>query len=322
MLSMLAIKQQLCRLLSFIPPGSRVVCVDEPLHRNIGDHLIHLGMERFFREHGMRVAARVHRYNYSRRWLGRALSAQTILVCSGGGHLGNLYPWHQALRAQLMVDFPHHRIVILPQSLYFSRPESRHPFVSQFNRHPDCHVFLRDRDSLAQAEQIKLHRIYLAPDMAHALYPLDTQGHTPVHGFYPAVERRYLLRRDREALSYSKACNGSEFMPGKGFWDWPDLVRVEDTLVLAAIASSSWIARGVGPCPYADDALDWIRARLVQRGLALFSTCEEVVTSRLHGALLGLLLNKRVTLLPSLTGKSTSYYHTWLKKLPNCVYLA
>jgi len=51
----------------------------------------------------------------------------------------------------------------------------------------------------------------------------------------------------------------------------------------------------------------------VARAISLYSRYRRIVSSRLHGVLLGLLLDKPVSMVPSLTGKSHAYYRTWLE---------
>lgn len=309
---MLRLKHSLEVILTVIPKGSRIALLDEPVHRNIGDHLIHLGIERFFREHDMEIIARAHTFSYRRPWLGRRISRDTVIACNGGGHLGDLYPGHQQLRERVVTDFPGHRVVVLPQSMYFKDNRPMRQAAALFGQHPDFHLFLRDRDSMQQAEAMGLGKLYLAPDMAHALYPIDISNRAA------AAQGKvlYLLRRDMEDTAAPEASTIDESP-----CDWPDLVRHRDTLVLATLAAGFALFQGIGPPQLLNALLDQRRAILVERGIELLARYDEIVTSRLHGALLGLLLGRKVQLLASLTGKSHAYYRTWLTDHPRCEYL-
>jgi len=308
---MLRLKQSLETIISAIPIGSRVALIDEPVHRNVGDHLIHLGITQFFREHDISITARAHTYSYHHRWLGRRVTRDTVLVCCGGGHLGDLYPAHQTLREQLVRDFPRNRIVVLPQSLYFEDKDRMRLAGDIFRDHPDFHLFLRDQDSRQRAEALGLDKLYLAPDMAHALYPIRTESRVPE----PQGGRLYLLRQDREGADQAKS-RATE----TGASDWSDIVRLPDTLALAGLAAAFRALRGVGSLKVLETLLDRRRAVLVERGITLLAGYEEIVTSRLHGALLGLLMGKQVRMLPSLTGKAEAYHATWLKDHAGCEY--
>jgi pyruvyl transferase EpsO len=293
-------------VIQVIGPGVSIALLDEPVHRNIGDYLIQRGTERFFSQLGTPIIARAHVYSYNRRTLARRLRPDTALVCAGGGHLGDLYPSHQRLREQLVADFPDRRIVILPQSLYFRSADAEAQMTRAFAAHADLHVFLRDQDSLQRAERLGLSNLHLAPDMAHALYPIVIKWQTQNGALH-------LLRRDKEAIDAT--------ITGDAI-DWPDLVRATDTLTLGLLAAAFQLSRALGSPAAADNwlftRLDRQRSVLLRRAIALFSSYDRIVSSRLHGALLGLLMDKQVRLMPSRTGKSGAYYRTWLTGMQQC----
>lgn len=307
--SLLRLKRELTAITALVPPGSRVALLDEPVHRNIGDHLIHLGIERFVQDHKMSIVARANTYNYHRGWFNRHIDGDTVILCCGGGHLGDLYPHHQQLREQAITDFPGHRVVILPQSVYFRNPAAERQASAIFRAHPDFHLFVRDRESLARADRMGVGNLYLVPDMAHALYPLDAV-------FSPACNKTlWLLRKDLEATSALPPEDGLDDVS-----DWPDIVTLGDTLALGAMAAIFRLFRAVGPSKPVESLLDRKRAELVNKGIEWLNGYDRIYSTRLHGALLGLLLGKRVRLLASMTGKSSAYYHTWLANNEDCEY--
>ncbi|WP_078120347.1 polysaccharide pyruvyl transferase family protein [Thiosocius teredinicola] len=303
------LKQQLSVISRVIPNGSEVAMVDEPVHRNIGDHLIHLGIEKYFQEHSIKVVTRAHTHSYHYRWFRRHIDKETIIVCHGGGHLGDLYPAHQRLREQVTKDFPSQRIVVLPQSLYFQDPGGLQQAGRVFGQHPDFHLFIRDNDSMRLAETMGLKNLYLAPDMAHALHPFDQfEGAEPSINNAQRERSLCLLRQDKESAQIDLPIGGHDTV-----CDWPDLVRWRDACEVALVAATYRATRFSGPPSHLDDRLDRARLRLVRRAVALYSEHRSVTTSRLHGMILGILTGKKIRLLPSLTGKSHCYYATWLK---------
>ncbi len=282
-------------IVEVVGKDNSVALLDEPIHRNIGDHLIQLGTEKFLAQQGHVVAARAHGHSYGRRALARRLRPDTVLVCAGGGHLGDLYPAHQRLREQLITDFPRRRIVVLPQSLYLRDPANAARMVESFNSHPDLHLFLRDRDSLGRAAGLGLRNLRLAPDMAHALYPLAATSES-------TADTLWLLRRDREATRFTPPAGAPNL-------DWCNLIRMADSAALGLLAAGSKL----GFEDWLQPLLEQRRAILVARAISLYSRYRRIVSSRLHGVLLGLLLDKPVSMVPSLTGKSHAYYRTWLE---------
>lgn len=293
---------------AIIPEGSDIAMVDEPVHRNIGDHLIHAGIERFFQQHGCTIVTRANTYSYSRRWFARHLNDDTLIVCHGGGHLGDLYPAHQRLREQLLRDFPQHRIVVLPQSIHFQCQAARDRAAEAFQAHSDFHLFVRDRQSLEKARAMQLPNVYLAPDMVHALYPLAISHNVPVMGGRTLC----LLRRDKEQVPIDKATLRCDIE-----CDWSALVKMWDTWALGGVAIAYWMLRSVGPPQWLHRMLDKRRSVLLKRAYELYGNSQNITTTRLHGMLLGVLCEKRVLLLPSSTGKTSAYVDTWLAS-PDC----
>lgn len=302
------LKDQLSIITEVVPPGSQVAMVDEPVHRNIGDHLIHLGITQFLRDHNIQTMVRANTYSYDRRWFAKHIDPETIVITHGGGHFGDLYPAHQHLREKIARDFPSNRVVTLSQSIYFNDPDKAHGATAALRRHPDYHLFVRDRDSLRKAKALQFTNVYLAPDMAHALAPYPRTSDQARKG----VNRTLcLLRRDKEQQGEAeiKSCATQV--------DWADLVKVSDTLILGLLSAAFRICRPLGPVPGGHQLLDRERKKLVRRAERLFEDHDQVVTSRLHGVIFSILLGKPITALPSMTGKTHAYIASWLT-VPEC----
>jgi pyruvyl transferase EpsO len=297
------LKDQLSVITKVLPAGSQVAMVDEPVHRNIGDHLIHFGITQFLSDHNIQTVVRANIYSYHRSWFAKYLNPDTIIVCHGGGHFGDLYPAHQRLREEVTRDFPSNRIVILPQSIYFKDPDEAHRAAAALRKHPDFHLFVRDRDSLRKAEALQFPNLYLAPDMAHALSPYSPLSG---HARKGANSTLCLMRRDKEQESKVEieSCNKQV--------DWADLIKTSDTLLLGLLSAAFRICRRLGPVPGGHQLLDRERSKLVRRAERLFADHDQVITSRLHGMIFSILLGKPVAALPSLTGKTDAYIASWL----------
>lgn len=307
---MLRLRAKLDLLLDLIPRGSTIALLDEPVHRNIGDHMIQRGSEAFFHHHGIEIAYRASTWDYASRRARAGIPPDAILVCQGGGHLGDLYPHHQRLREQVIQDFPAQRIVMLPQSIYFRDPAAERRAVAAFAAHPRLHLCLRDQVSFERARAWGCCAIYLAPDMVHALWPIKV----PEPGPPPVADTLYLMRRDQEraALPETLRSHSDDFI------DWKDLLSPADTARLATLAGGLAAGRCLGrPLPLRG-SLSREVDRLLGRAIHLFAPFRQVVTSRLHGALLALLMEKRVTLVDSLTGKGRAYHEAWLTDIEEC----
>lgn len=307
---MTRLNSALDQILELIPRASTIALIDEPIHRNIGDHLIQSGSEAFFRRHAINIIFRANTINYSSRRARAVIPPEAIIVCQGGGHFGDLYPHHQSLREQVIRDFPSQRIVILPQSLYFCDPVAERQALAAFRAHKRLHLCLRDQISFDRASAWDCCDVHLSPDMSHALWPVAL----------PRPEREqqantlYLIRQDQENLTVPDRILSHR----DNFVDWKQIVGFKDTALLAMIAAG-FAGERYGPAflPLRQ-LLSWQSDHLVTRAVSLMAGYRQVASSRLHGALLALLLGKRVEMLDSLTGKSRAYHATWLAAIEEC----
>lgn len=63
--------------------------------------------------------------------------------------------------------------------------------------------------------------------------------------------------------------------------------------------------------------LQMLQKLYVKKGVQTLEKYTTIVTDRLHGALLGLVLEKKVILLDNSYGKNKTYYDTWLRDNKN-----
>lgn len=112
------LKNELRQILNVIPPGSNIYYIDIPVHSNGGDLLILKGTEAFFKDYGIHVRARYSVLDFPDSLL---IPKDHIIVLHGGGNFGDLYPQHQRLREKLVSEYPHHRIVMLPQTIFYKQ---------------------------------------------------------------------------------------------------------------------------------------------------------------------------------------------------------
>jgi len=104
---------------ALIPKDRPVAFLDYPLGKNVGDLLIMLGTLSFFGKHGLSVRlSRNLRNTPPPERLG--IGADDTIILQGGGNFGDLYPHIQAYRERIIAEYPNHKIVIFPQTIFFS----------------------------------------------------------------------------------------------------------------------------------------------------------------------------------------------------------
>lgn len=284
-----------------LPLERPIALLDFPVYPNVGDSMIWLGALASLRRLGLRGLRYACSFKtYSRRDLARRIGDGTI-VLSGGGNFGDRYEPHQRLREDVLISFPRHRIVQLPQSIWFRTPKGLDRARSIVGGHPDFTLLVRDRDSLAlAAREFPGARSRLCPDMALGLGPLR-----PVR---PPTDRIvWLSRTDSE----STATSTTQTPPGVERTDWVDAPPTALGRLLDRAHRRVRNDPGLMRWLYGTVA----RSR-VRRGVQRLSGARAVVTDRLHGHIMCMLLGIPHVLLPEGSGKIRAFYETWTHTSP------
>lgn len=280
----------------------RVALVGFPNHSNVGDSAIWLGELAYLRAAGRRLVYACDERSYSPDHLRRRLGDGTLLL-HGGGNLGDLWPTYEELRERVIADFPDNRIVQLPQTMRFEDPRALERARAVLDAHGGLTLLLRDRASLAAARRSFEADARLCPDMALSLGPLPRPRQ-------PATDVLWLLRTDKESAGV-----GVDHRPGTAELDWPPQAPTWAALRWGtryggalARRHPPWLdglQRAVGSA-YAPLARERLRT-----GCRLLAGARAVVTDRLHGHLLCLLLGIPHVCLENSYGKVGSFMETW-----------
>ena len=288
-----------------IPDESTVAMLDYPVHSNTGDHLIMLGTDAWTARQRFRVLGRWHADNFRFP----QFPPETIVVCHGGGNVGDLYRY-QRHREKVIAAYPRHRIVILPQTIYFRSPERLRQSAEQMSGHADLHLFVRDRRSLeiARAEFPDCHPT-LAPDMAAFLYPVEQQLRCQLR---PGGQREVfcLCRRDLERTNLANL----PALAGHPCLDWDDLNPWQLYFIYGVIGFGFAFGK-VYPATWA--AAWWhefCRKRAVRAAQAM-NAAQCVIANRLHGHILACLLGIPNLVFDNSYGKNRDYYQAWHAEL-------
>ena len=280
-----------------IPADRPVALLDFPVYSNVGDSAIWLGALASLRRRGIRTLCYSCSFkNYSRRDLERRIGDGTI-VLSGGGNFGDRYEPHQRLREEVIAAFPNHRIVQLSQSIWFRSGEALDRSRRLLGRHRDLTLLVRDWDSLAIAKRDFAEvRSLLCPDLALGLGPL---ANPRPHGDRIV----WLSRADSESTG-----GGLRAPKGIERRDWglpPDAPH------------QRWLNRFHRRLRSHPSVIQWFYAPIarerLRRGIALLAGSRCVITDRLHGHILCMLLGIPHFLLPNTNGKVRAFYETWTR---------
>ena len=301
------LKQKLDSITEYFDPKKRIVYYDYPIYaNNVGDLLIHLGTEEFFRAKNLLIWRRFSMLDLPVQI--RGMDDDVVILCHGGGNFGDIWPRSQSLREGLVARYPNNRIVFLPQTVYYQSAKQAERSLQRLRAHKDLHIFARDQVSEQFLRDGGLSATCM-PDMFHAmegkLFPSRA-----------ASEQRALklCRTDCE-IGKGIAPPYGEDIPSA---DWKGIIG-KPCLALSRVAQALLIGFRVLGVQSSASYKIWypVRDIALRRGIACFSEYETIYTDRLHGMLLGLMLRRRVCAFDNSYGKLSSYYECWLKGTQN-----
>lgn len=274
-----------------VAPDVPVCLIDFPNHSNVGDSAIWLGELQLLSDLGHpSLAYTCDLEDYDAATLRMAAPEGTILI-NGGGNFGDLWVRHQDFRERVLVDFPDRPIVQLPQSIHFDSSERLDQARRAIARHRHFTLIARDHQSFERASIFECPSV-LSPDCAFALGPLAIVQQ-PAH---PLVA---LLRTDKTAVDMTEVA--SNFPDRTRSTDWLE----EKTIEVAALGAFVHRREGV------NEARRRMAEMRLARGLEILGSGRKVVTNRLHGHILSLLLGRPNFVIDNRIGKVGSFIKTW-----------
>ena len=266
-------------------------------HVNIGDAAITLAEQQFLRQHfADYYQVEISTYEFSRKetYLHAILNPEDIIFINGGGNMGDVYPEEEALHRAIVEAFPSNKIVIFPQTIYFTVTEAgaRELALSAnvYNRHPDLTLYVRGEESLTFAKRhFPQVSAFLMPDMVHLLktdYRFDREG------------ALLCLRDDDEGVL-------SEEQKQKIAFD-----------VLSQVGSVDYSTN----VHCADIGRD-IRAQVVHEELMRFARHKVALTDRLHGMIFAAVTGTPCVVFGSFNQKIREYYNTFFADCDGIVFV-
>jgi pyruvyl transferase EpsO len=293
-----------------LPHGSQIVLLEYPTHRNIGDHLIWLGETAYI---GRRTDLSVHfisdRFSYSHGSLARHLPQEAIVLLHGGGNFGDIYPQAQRTREAVIEQFPHHRFIQLPQTVWFTSGDAASATAAVLGRHTDFTLLVRDLRSLEVAREKLPCKAELCVDAAFMVGPQHRTA--PVDK--PIM---WIARRDGESMHLPTGVSDDAEV-----FDWEDVERDARAWHKAYRRSRGWAAglAGLRACgvpmgPLKNrliHAFDESSGMHTRAGFQQLSHAQVLVTDRLHGHIMAILLDLPHVLLDNAHSKLKGFYDTW-----------
>ena len=297
---------------------SDYVLLGLPYHSNIGDSLIWEGAETFLKTTPYKClyTASVHSYNPDYQ-----IPQNVIILINGGGSFGDLWRHNTRFWLYLVQKHPNNKIIILSQSIFYKDKKMLNEDAEVFAKHKNLTICLRDKNSLGIANQyFPSSNNLLVPDMAFYMDMAKWKKFIK-----PATNRiLFLNRKDPEKkpnLDYGIVHANAEAH------DWPTMenisfylrlfYRVQRFLGRIDETFATHFNKSFSDIIYKNI----IRKSMVKKGLGFMSSYSQIYTTRLHGAILSLLLQKPFVWFDNSYGKSSSFYDTWLSDVESITFI-
>lgn len=283
--------------------SSSYVLWDLPYYTNIGDTLIWAGTESFLNNFPAQCLSRCSYQTFRYK----KLPKDTIILLQGGGNFGDLWRMHQDFRLKIIELYPNNKIIILPQSIYYQNDEVLVKDAELMGKHSDLTICVRDKKSFEiLTSYFHKNKPLLVPDMA---FYIDQT--ILVQNSLETVDKiLYLKRMDIELSNSNNNVYITEDKSKVEVRDWPTVefnpfqFRIFDIIVrlhLKKLANYLFI--------------NHLKTFLLKQGIMFLSQYKKVYTTRLHVAILSILLNKTCVFFDNSYGKNKALYETWLDDL-------
>ena len=277
------------------------ILVDLPYHSNIGDVLIWEGERQFLSKLPYKCLYKASMYTYKKPKVDR----NTIVLIHGGGNWGDVWRGSQEFHLKIIQEYPHNRIIVFPQTVHYDNLCYLTRDANVASKHPRLTICARDLISYKLLkENYTSNNILLVPDMAFCI-PISYLAQ-----YKQAHQNRdlFLKRSDKELVPFEI----NRFTTSYLVKDWPSM---ENKSICSFLLRFFTIGQRLKVIPsfwvdyFADNV---VRENLVKTGVSFLSKHEYIYTTRLHGAILALLLGKRFFLINNNYGKNKNFFETWL----------
>lgn len=277
--------------------SKRCVLVDIPYYQNIGDVLIWEGEKDFLKDIGSNCIYAASYWTFTFP----DYDENVTILFSGGGNLGDLYPEHIEFLIKIVHRYPNNRIVVLPQTVYYKDKIKEENHLRELNRHKDLVFCARDK-KVAEDVSRYIDNVVTVPDMAF----YNDMNKLEKYKMPTIFDRLIIKRDDDETGTDDTSVNGD-------IADWPTLAKGFRTTTIVNKVLYTMATKGIIFRRFWDWYFQTIHSSLMlKEGVRFISPYKEIETTRLHGCILSILLNKKVSLIDNSYGKNSEFYKSWL----------
>lgn len=292
-----------------------ILC-DLPYHANIGDTLIWEGELSFLHSLPFKCLNATSNTTFAYP----KLEKSTLILFHGGGNFGDLYPEHLSFLKNLISEYPENRVIVFPQTIYYSNRNNLIIDSKFFKKCKNLTICARDNSSFVLSKSYFSDATLLVPDLAFYIEPSQLLRLNKNLEFSEVI---FMKRKDNEFRSFDNTKIPSESHER----DWPTFDKsLNDGIFIAKIISNlsklnlPLIGSRINKL-WDNYAHKVYRCDLINIGVNFLGKYQTIYSTRLHGCILGILLNKRVFFIDNSYGKNLGFYNTWLSNCDNVTLL-
>lgn len=261
-----------------------IIIIGTPGHGNLGDHAIWYATEQIlhtaFPDANI-VDITIDDFRTDIEGIYYLIHKEDLIILQGGGNLGNYYMDDEMIRRYVIARFWKNRIILFPQTAYFTKNESGKTELWKsaqiYGLHPCLTLIARDDNSKKTLQEHFRNPVFRLPDVVLTLDKPQAAG----------CRKGVLLclRDDAESTLTVSSQKKVEALLRQRY----DLIKQSDTAVKHSIDKYHR------------------KQELVQKW-AEFGSAELVVTDRLHGLIFSVITDTPCVVLPNFNTKVTSAF--------------
>lgn len=284
--------------------NKKIFLIGTPWHGNLGDQAIVLAEYKIIKELFPNYSIIEYPYEICTKLLVVAgwesgIDRDSILFIQGGGNLGTLYLNEEELHRWTVEKFKHNKIIIMPQSIYFSENEQGRKELdissTVYNQADDLNILTRDENSYNFAvKNFTKANIYLTPDIVVALEEW-------VDSLKLSLNRDgvcFILRSDKEKVLSNLMINNIEQYLEQNLISF----NIIDTVIPKNIENNQE------------------RVKAIREKLMIIAKSRLVITDRFHGLIFSVITHTPVIVFKSFDTKISSGVK-WFKDLDWIYYI-
>lgn len=271
----------------------KIIIMGIPHHGNIGDNAIAIAEEelikKFFPQYELYMMQEKY-LDICVKKVRKIIKDQDIIMLHGGGNIGDTYERPEKGRREVIKTFPNNKIIIFPQTAYFSDTIEGQKQLEKskeiYNNHKNLIIFAREEKSYEFMKKNFYNcKIYLTPDMVMTLnksIDLDRKG------------ALLLFRTDKEKTLENESIEKIK-----------EIVKTKfEKYTISDMNLGSGIVNIGGKK----------REKILDNKFKQFQTSQIVITDRLHGMIFAAITETPCVVFGNFNHKITESYK-WLENL-------